>query len=96
LAVCTEENRSLDRRRHDAADQAVESVVVAALGTQFPLNHRAAASLSLYAILEFAESADRYVAFADQAERLGGDAMDEVRHIKSRLVKVLEDKGHAG
>jgi len=43
---------------------------------------------------ELAKSAGRYVAFSDLAERLGGDALDKVTHIKSRLVKLLRDNGY--
>lgn len=42
---------------------------------------------------ELAQAAGQYVAFTELAERLGGDAMDEVTHIKSRLVKLLRDNG---
>ena len=43
---------------------------------------------------ELAKSAGRYVAFSDLAERLGGDAMDKVTHVKSRLVKILRENGY--
>jgi len=40
---------------------------------------------------ELAKSPGNYIAFADLAERLGGDAMDDITHIKSRLVKLLKN-----
>jgi 7-cyano-7-deazaguanine synthase in queuosine biosynthesis len=43
---------------------------------------------------ELAKSAGRYIGFADLAERMGGDPMDKVTHIKSRLVKILQHKGY--
>jgi len=43
---------------------------------------------------ELAKSVGQYIGFADLAERLGGNAMDKVTHIKSRLVKILQDNGY--
>lgn len=42
---------------------------------------------------ELVKNAGRYVAFSELAEQLGGDAMDEITHVKSRLVKLLRDNG---
>jgi DNA-binding response OmpR family regulator len=38
-------------------------------------------------------SREKFVTHADLAERLGGDQLDKVTHIKSRLVKLLKDNG---
>ena len=44
---------------------------------------------------ELAKSPGRYVAHADLAKLLGGDAMDNITHIKSRLVKLIDANGHS-
>ncbi len=41
-----------------------------------------------------ASSPGRYLPFADLAQQLGGDVMDEITHVKSRLIKILKEKGY--
>jgi hypothetical protein len=43
---------------------------------------------------ELAKSVGRYVAFSELAERLGGDSMDKLTHVKSRLAKILRENGY--
>jgi hypothetical protein len=42
---------------------------------------------------ELLKSRDSFVAHTDLAERLGGDELDKITHIKSRLVKLLKKNG---
>ena len=42
---------------------------------------------------ELCNSIDKYVTFADLAERLGGDTFDDVKPVKSRLVSILKKAG---
>jgi hypothetical protein len=40
-----------------------------------------------------ADSRDQYISHTDLAQRLGGDELDKVTHVKSRLVKLLKENG---
>ena len=42
-----------------------------------------------------ASSPNRYLTFANLAQQLGGDELDEITHVKSRLVKMLKEKGYS-
>lgn len=39
--------------------------------------------------------ANRYLAHTDLAQKLGGDELDQIGHVKSRLTKLLKDNGYA-
>jgi hypothetical protein len=47
----------------------------------------------LHLLAQLWSSRNQYISHTDLAQRLGGDELDKVTHVKSRLVKLLKERG---